>query len=62
MANSKLEKLVAIIFWIVGSALLLVAILSDSWIASNQNNYGLLEWCRRQICIPYGKLNSSIEY
>ena len=55
MGRYKTEKVASFILWTVATGLFLAAMLSQSWISSVRGNYGLIEWCRKNLCFNYGK-------
>ena len=57
MAKQRTEKIIACIFWVIGAALIITAMLTDYWIsATDQIKFGLFEYCLVDRCAKFGKL------
>jgi len=55
MAKQRTEKIIACIFWVIGAALIITAMLTDYWISTEQLKFGLFEHCNADVCNKFGK-------
>ena len=56
MAKQRTEKIIACIFWVIGAALLITAMLTDFWISNGYLKFGLFEYCAGGACAKFGEM------